>query len=54
MFVLASGAVGSTLGLIAVFGGIGLLVNGVVIFIAAQVLAERQQNREERSRSDVL
>ncbi len=42
--VLASDAVTKTLGLIATFGGIGVIVNGLVVYIAIQVRGERQQN----------
>jgi len=33
------------LGLIVTFGGIGLLVNGLIVYIVALVLGERAQNR---------
>lgn len=42
--VLASDAVTKTLGLIATFGGLGVVVNGLVVYIAVQVRGERQQN----------
>jgi hypothetical protein len=45
--VLALGqAVSKTLGLIATFGGIGILVNGIVVFIMIQGRGERQQNED--------
>ena len=36
------------IGLIATFGGIGVIVNAIIVFIAIQVRGERQQNREYR------
>jgi hypothetical protein len=41
-----SDATGQTLALIATFGGIGVLVNVLIVYIVAQVLAERRQNKE--------
>lgn len=35
----------ATLGLVIVFGGIGLLVNGLIVFVVVQALGERAQNR---------
>jgi len=35
-----------TFGLIATFGGIGIIVNIVVVYIAVQIRGERRQNRE--------
>jgi hypothetical protein len=49
--VLASStATDFTIGLIAVFGGIGLVVNGLIIYIVAQVLGERRENQEYQAR----
>ena len=42
--VLASAATYFTFGLLATFLGIGILVNGLLIYIAIQVSAERRQN----------
>ena len=39
-------ATGQTLALLATFGGIGVLVNLLIVYIVAQVLAERRQNKE--------
>ncbi len=50
MFVLADQAFGQTLALIATFGGIGLVVNLLVVYIIAQVLAERRENQERQQR----
>jgi phage shock protein PspC (stress-responsive transcriptional regulator) len=41
-----SQALGQTLALIATFGGIGVLVTLLVLYIVAQVLAEHKQNQE--------
>jgi hypothetical protein len=52
MLVLADDAFTKTLGLIITFGGIGVIVNAIIIYILVQVHGERQQNREyfERQR----
>ena len=44
-----SSAVSKSLGLIATFGGIGALVNAIVIFISIQAKGERQQNEDYTS-----
>jgi hypothetical protein len=36
------------IGLIATFGGIGVVVNVIIVYIAIQIRGERQQNREYR------
>ncbi len=41
-----------TFGLIVVFGGIGVIVNVIVVFIAIQVRGERQQNQAHLSEPD--
>jgi hypothetical protein len=41
-------AFGQTLALLLNFGGIGIIVNVVVVYIVAQVLAERRQNQERQ------
>jgi phage shock protein PspC (stress-responsive transcriptional regulator) len=46
-------ATGQTLALIATFGGIGVLVNLLIFYIIAQVLAERRENQEHRERGEV-
>jgi hypothetical protein len=48
--VLASKAVTMDVGLIATFGGIGVIVNVILVYIAVQVRGERRQNREYRER----
>jgi hypothetical protein len=49
--VLAS-AFGKTFGLIATFGGLGLVVNVLIVYILVQVRGERQQNEAYRSGRD--
>jgi phage shock protein PspC (stress-responsive transcriptional regulator) len=44
-------SLGQTLALLATFVGIGIVVNLVVVYIVAQVLAERRQNREANERT---
>ena len=46
-------ATGTTLALIATFGGVGVIVNLLVVYIIAQVLAERRENQEYREREGV-
>lgn len=46
MLTLASAAVTKDIGLIATFGGIGVVVNVIIVFIAVQVRGERRQNEE--------
>jgi hypothetical protein len=47
MLIASDIALGYTLALLATFVvGIGLLVNVLIIYIAAQVIAERKQNQE--------
>ena len=41
-----SDALGQTLALIATFGGIGVLVNLLIVYVVGQILAERKQNQE--------
>ena len=48
MLIPGDEALGQTLALIATFGGVGLVVNVLIVYIMAQVLAERRQNREYR------
>jgi hypothetical protein len=42
----ASKAFSMTFGLIATFGGIGVVVNVIVVYIAIQIRGERRQNLE--------
>ena len=49
MLLAASQAFSKTFGLIVTFGGIGVIVNGLIIYIAIQIRGERQQNEEYRA-----
>jgi hypothetical protein len=46
--VLATEALSKTLGLIATFGGLGVIVNALIVYIVVQVRGEHQQNEEYR------
>jgi hypothetical protein len=48
MLLAASAAVSKDIGLIATFGGIGVIVNVIVVYIAIQVRGEHRQNQEYR------
>jgi hypothetical protein len=48
MLMLASEALGQTLALLATFLGIGVIVNLLIVYIVAQVLAEHKQNQERQ------
>jgi phage shock protein PspC (stress-responsive transcriptional regulator) len=50
MLALADAATGQTLALLATFLGIGVLVNVLILYIVAQVMAERRQNQERQQR----
>jgi hypothetical protein len=50
MILAASEAFSKTVGLIITFGGIGVIVNVIVVLIAIQIRGERRQNREYRER----
>ncbi|MDQ6915519.1 MAG: hypothetical protein M3155_06875 [Actinomycetota bacterium] len=43
--MLALSAFSSTLGLLITFGGLGIVVNGIVVYIVVQGLGERAENR---------
>ena len=47
--IAASQAVSKTFGLVATFGGIGLIVNAIVVFIVIQVRAEHRENERYRA-----
>jgi hypothetical protein len=42
----ASKAFSETFGLIITFGGIGVIVNVILVYIAVQIRGEHRQNRE--------
>jgi hypothetical protein len=44
--LVSANALGQTLALLAAFLGIGVVVNALIVYIVAQVLAERKQNQE--------
>ena len=50
MIIAGSTATDFTIGLIAVFGGIGLVVNALIVYIVAVVLGERRENEQYRAR----
>jgi hypothetical protein len=50
VIIAGSTATDFTLGLIAIFGGIGLVVNALIVYIVVQVLGERRENEEYRAR----
>jgi len=50
MVLASSTATDFTIALIAIFGGIGVVVNGLVVYIIAQVLGERRENQEYQAR----
>lgn len=45
-------ALGQTIALLITFLGIGLIANLLIVYIVAQVMAERRQNQEYRRRSE--
>ena len=49
MLIATSEAVATDIGLIATFGGIGLVVNVILVYIAIQVRGEHQQNERYRA-----
>jgi ABC-type transporter Mla subunit MlaD len=46
-----SEAASKTIGLIATFGGLGVIVNVIIVLIAIQIRGERRQNQEYRERA---
>ena len=50
MVLASSTATDYTIGLIAIFGGIGLVVNALIVYIVALVLGERRENQEYQAR----
>jgi hypothetical protein len=46
VLLAADQAFAKTFGLIVTFGGIGVIVNVLLIYIAIQIRGERRQNRE--------
>jgi hypothetical protein len=50
MLLLANAATTKDVGLIATFGGIGLIVNIIIVYILIQVRGEHRQNQEYHER----
>jgi len=50
--VLALSAFEATFGLLVTFGGIGLIVNALIVYILALGLGERAENRRALERED--
>jgi hypothetical protein len=48
--LISADSLGQTLALLATFIGIGVVVNVLVVYVIAQVLAERKQNQEANQR----
>jgi heme/copper-type cytochrome/quinol oxidase subunit 2 len=46
MVLAANEAFSKTFGLLVTFGGIGVVVNVIVVYIAIQIRGERRQNEE--------
>ena len=46
MLLAMSEATSKTVGLVVTFGGIGVLVNVILIYIAVLIRGERRQNKE--------
>ena len=50
MFAALEPSVGQTMGILFTFGGIGLMVNGIIVYIVVLALSERRVNREASDR----
>jgi hypothetical protein len=50
MFLDASVAASQTFALLVTFLGVGVVANVLIVYIIAEVLAERRQNQERRER----
>lgn len=48
--LISADSLGQTLALLATFVGVGIVVNVLVVYIVAQVFAERKQNHEANQR----
>ncbi len=46
MLIASNEALVKTIGLAATFGGIGVIVNVIIVYIAVQIRGERRQNQE--------
>jgi hypothetical protein len=52
MLIASTIALGQTLALLATFLGIGVLVNVLILYVVAQIMAERRQNQEVGANAD--
>jgi phage shock protein PspC (stress-responsive transcriptional regulator) len=52
MLVAGDAALSQTLALLATFLGIGVIANALIVYIVAQVMAERRQNQEREQGFD--
>jgi hypothetical protein len=50
MFLVADAATAQTIALLVTFLGVGIIANVLIVYIIAEVIAERRQNRERRER----
>lgn len=50
MLLFGSSSFAQTFALIATFGGIGVIVNVLIVYIIAQVMGEHRQNQERSQR----
>jgi hypothetical protein len=53
LLLLANVALTKTIGLLVTFLGIGVVVNGLIVYIAIQIIGERAENQERLRRSDL-
>ena len=51
MLIVPADATGYSLSLLVVFGGIGVLVNVLIVYTVVQVMAERRANQERQERN---
>jgi phage shock protein PspC (stress-responsive transcriptional regulator) len=50
VFLAASAATAQTIALLVTFLGVGVVANVLIVYIIAEVMAERRQNQERRER----
>jgi phage shock protein PspC (stress-responsive transcriptional regulator) len=48
MFLDASAATAQTIALLVTFLGVGVVANVLIVYVIAEVMAERRQNQERR------
>ena len=49
--LISADSLGQSLALLATFGGIGIVVTVLIVFVIAQVMAEHKQNQESGQRN---